>query len=228
MAKKKITRKEMLKKPDEFISITTKTIDFVKGHKRLFDYLGTAILGAIVIYIGIYAYMRYINNKGKEAFNAAYYSAFFSDGSEENAVDPKKIEELFNNVIEKYGMSKASKLALPELAYLKFEQKQYDEAIAMYEEYLNKVSENEPYRSLACLALSTCYEQKGEYEKAITPLEDIMLGPDDFIKEQAMLNMARIYRLDNKQDREKEVLNQLKEKFPDSVYYDMADSLINS
>ncbi|MBN1626314.1 MAG: tetratricopeptide repeat protein [Deltaproteobacteria bacterium] len=228
MAKKKISRKEMLKKPDEFISITGKTIDFVKGHKRLFDYLGTAILGAIVIYIGVYAYMRYVNNKGKEAFNTAFYSAFLNTGSEEAAADPKKAEELFGNVVEKYGISKAAKLALPELAYAKFEQKQYDEAIAMYEEYLGKVSEKGPYRSLACLALSTCYEQKGEYDKAITPLEDIMQGPDDFIKEQAMLNMARIYRLDNKQDRAKEVLNQLKEKFPDSVYYDMADSLINS
>jgi len=228
MAKKKISRKEILKKPDELISITGKTIDFIKGHKRLFDYLGTAILGVIVIYIGIYAYMRYVNNKGKEAFNTAFYSAFFNAGNEDTPADPKKAEELFNNVIEKYGMSKAAKLALPELAYLKFEQKQYDEAIAMYEEYLSKVSEDGPYRSLASLALSTCYEQKGEYEKAITPLEVIMLGPDDFIKEQAMLNMARIYRLDNKKDKATEVLIQLKEKFPDSVYYDMADSLINS
>lgn len=227
MAKKKISRKEMLKKPDEFISITTKAINFVKGHKRLFDYLGTAVLGAIIVYIGIYAYMRHVNNKGKEAFNTAFYSALYNTGSEDTPSDPEKTEELFNNVKEKYGMSKAAKLAIPELAYLKFEQKQYDEAIAMYEEYLDKVSEKGPYRSLASLALSACYEQKGEYEKAIAPLENIIQGPDDFIKEQAMLNMARIYRLDGKQDKEKDVLNQFKEKFPDSVFYDMADSLIN-
>lgn len=228
MAKKKISRKEMLKKPDEFISFTTKAIIFVKGHKRLFDYLGTAVLGAILIYIGIYAYMRHINKKGQEAFNAAFYAAFYNSGSEEDQQDPQKTEELFSNIIEKYGLSKAAKLALPELAYSKFEQKQYDEAIAIYEEYLDNVSEEGPYRSLARLALSTCYEQKGDYEKAIESLENIMQGPDDYIKEQAMLNMSRIYRLEGNQDKAQEVLNQFKEKFPDSVFYDMADSLINS
>jgi predicted negative regulator of RcsB-dependent stress response len=228
MSKTKISRKEMLKKPDEFISLTSQAIDFVKGHKHLFDYLGMAVLGLMIIYMGVYAYTRYINKKGHEAFNKAYYAINNQTGSDKAQPSSENTEKLFNDLIKDYGMSKAAKLALPELAYAKFEQKKYDEAISMYEEYLDKVSDNEPYNSLTRMALSTCYEQKGEYDKAITSLEKIIEGPDDYIKEQAMLNLARVYRLAGKQDKSDEIIAEFKEKFPKSVYLDMADSFLKS
>jgi predicted negative regulator of RcsB-dependent stress response len=228
MSKTKISRKEMLKKDDEFISLTSHAFDFVKGHKRLFDYLGMAVLCLIVVYMGVYAYTRYINKKGQEAFNKAFYAMNDQTGSDKAKPSSANTEKLFNDLIKDYGMSKAAKLALPELAYAKFEQKKYDEAISMYEEYLDKVSDNEPYNSLTRMALSTCYEQKGEYDKAIAPLEKIMEGPDDYIKEQAMLNLARVYRLAGKKDKSNEIITKFKEKFPKSVYFDMADSFLKS
>jgi len=224
MSKTKISRKEMLKKPDEFMTLTARAIEFVKGHKRQFDYLGMAVLGLIIIYLGINAYTKYINKKGQEAYNTAYYAMVKNTGADKAATDYKKNEELFNDVINKYGMSKSAKLAIPELAYAKFEQKQYDEAISRYEEYLNKISEDGPYNSLTRLSLSTCYGQKGEYEKAVAPLEKIMEGPDDYIKEQAMLSLARVYRLAGKQDKSNEIIKQFKEKFPKSVFLDLVNS----
>ena len=218
----------MLKKDDEFISLTAQAFNFVKGHKRLFDYLGTAVLGLIVIYMGVYAYTRYINKKGQEAFNRAYYAMNDQTGSDKAKPSSENSEKLFNDLIEDYGMSKAAKLALPELAYAQFEQKKYDEAISLYEQYLDKVSDDDPYDSLSRMALSTCYEQKGEYDKAIASLEKIMEGPDDYIKEQAMLNLARVYRLAGKQDKSNETITEFKKKFPKSVYFDMADSFLKS
>jgi predicted negative regulator of RcsB-dependent stress response len=224
----KISRKELLKKPDEFMTLSSKAIIFVKEHKYLFDYLGIAILGLIVIYIGGYAYIKYINKKGQEAYNTAYYAALKNTDSAKGAQDQKNIEELFDKVLKDYGTSKAAKLALPEVAYSKFNKKQYDDAIAKYEEFLGKVSENDPYKSLVRLSLSVCYEEKGEFDKAIEPLQKVMEGPDDSVKEQAMLSLARIYRLSNKQDKSDETLKQFKEKFPKSVFLDLADSLQKS
>ena len=228
MARKKISRKEMLKRPDEFMTLSSKAINYFKGHKRLFNNLGMALFGLIIIYLGIYAYTKYINKKGQEAFNTAYYYMINNTASDESEADMKKTEELFDKVREDYSLSKAARLALPELAYSKFEQQQYNEAIAEYEEYLSKITENDPYISLVRLSLSTCYEQKGEYDKAIEPLQEIMKGPDDFIKEQAMLNLARVYRLDNKPDKSNETLAQFKEKFPNSIFLDLAESLQES
>jgi len=227
MTKTKLSRKELLKKPDEFMSLSSKVITFVKGHKRQFDYLGMAIMGLIIIYLGVYSYKRYINKKGQETYNTAYY-ALLKNTNDKGQVDQKKTEELFDKVIKDYGSSKAAKLALPELANSKFEQKQYDEAIAKYEEFLGTLSEDDPYKSLTRLSLSVCYEEKGKFDKAIQPLEKIMEGPDDFFKEQALLSLARIYRLSNKQDKSNDMLKQFKEKFPKSVFLDMADSFQKS
>jgi predicted negative regulator of RcsB-dependent stress response len=228
MTKHKISRKELLKSEDEFMSLSAQAITFVKGHKRLFDYLGMAVLGLIVIYMGAYAYIRHINKKGQEAYNTAFYaSTKITDSAKDQAAE-KKVKTLFESVIKDYGSSNSAKLALPEVAFAEYKEKKYDEAIANYETYLGKVSESDPYKSLARLSLSVCYEEKGQLDKAIEPLEKIMEGPDDSIKEQAMLNLARVYRLSNKQDKSNEILKQFKEKFPKSAYVDLADSLLKS
>jgi predicted negative regulator of RcsB-dependent stress response len=228
MTKNKISRKELLKSTDEFMSLSAKAITFVKEHKRLFDYLGMAVLGLIVIYMGAYAYIKYINKKGQEAYNTAFYTAAKITDSAKDPAAEKKVKALFESVIKDYGSSKSAKLALPEVASVDYDEKKYDQAIANYEAFLGKVSESDPYKSLARLSLSVCYEEKGQLDKAIEPLEKIMEGTDDPIKEQAMLNLARVYRLSNKQDKSNEILKQFKEKFPKSAYIDLADSLLKS
>ena len=146
--------------------------------------------------------------------------------SEINEEDLKESEELFNQVIDNYGISKASRLALPELGFVKFLQKEYDEAISKYQEFLDKVSDD-PYRSLAMMALAVCYEEKGDFEKAIKTLEEIRSGPDDFFKEQAMLSLARVYRLANMNEKSEEILREFVEKFNTSSYISLAEAQLN-
>jgi predicted negative regulator of RcsB-dependent stress response len=228
MTKNKISRKELLKSQDEFITLSSKAIEFVKEHKRQFDYLVMAILGLIVIYIGGYTYVKYMNKKGMEVYNTAYQAAIKAEADSKDVMAEKKVKGLFEQVANDYGSYKAGKLAIPEVARAEYNEKQYDKAIANYEKYLATVTDNDPYKALARLSISICYEAKGEYDKAAQPLEKIMEGPDDPIKEQAMLGLARVYRLSNKQDKSNEILKQFKEKFPKSAFLDLADSFLNS
>lgn len=225
MAKTKISHKELVKKPDEFITLSSRVIVFAKGHSRQFEYLGIVVVCLILIYLGVNTYLKYVNKKGQGTYNMAYYTLVKNMGSEKDQNDLKRSEELFNQVIDKYGMSKAALLALPESAYLKFLQKQYDQAISGYQEFLNKVSE-EPYQSLARMALAVCYEEKGDFEKAIQTLERIKSGPDDFFKEQAMLNLARVYRLAHKEERSNEILKEFIEKFKTSPFLPIAKAYL--
>jgi predicted negative regulator of RcsB-dependent stress response len=228
MTKNKISRKELLKSPDEFMTISSKSIEFVREHKRQFDYLVMAILGLIVIYIGGYSYIKYMNKKGMEAYNTAYQAAVKAGEGSKDVMAEKKAKGLFEQVANDYGSYKAGKLAIPEVAHAEYNEKQYDKAIANYEKYLALATDNDPYKSLARLSISVCYEAKGEYEKSAQSLEKIMEGPDDPIKEQAMLGLARVYRLSNKQDKSNEILKQFKEKFPKSAFLELANSFLNS
>ena len=134
----------------------------------------------------------------------------------------KKSEDLFDRVIDEYGLSKAARLALPQLAYLKFADKKYDEAIALYEEFANEVSEDRDYQSLTNLALAACYEAKGDLKKAIENLNPILDRADDPFRETAMFSVARLDRLDGQPDKAKKILEEFVEQYKTSPFLPMA------
>ena len=146
MAAKKISRKELLKGPDEFLTFSSRAILFFKDHTTLFSYIGVGIVVLICIYLGINTYMKFVNKKGQIAYNEAYYALARSQNSEPAKEDLKEPVELFEKVTDKYSLSKASRLALTELANLKYREKKYDEAISLYKEYLAKIQDDKPYK----------------------------------------------------------------------------------
>ena len=222
MAKKKVTRKELLKAPDEFLTFSARAVIFINEHSRQFAYLGVAVVAIALIYLGIHTYMRHINKKGQNTYNKAYYTLVKNMGPDANQKDLKQSEELFEQVKNRYGISKTARLALPELAYLKFIEKKYDEAITLYKEFLRKASDNIPYQSLARIALAACYEAKGDFNSAIEALNRVIAGPDDFFKEQAMLSLSRIYRLSHHEEKSREILKEFVTKYTSSPFLPLA------
>ena len=223
MAKKRVTRKQLLKGPDEFLTFTEKAALFIREHDREFKYVAGAVAAVLLIYLGVNAGMGYINKKGQGAYNMAYDLM----GAQDTDLSPESEElrrsaELFQRVLDDYGLSKASRLALPELAYLKMVEKKYEEAIPLYQEFMDKAPRNSPYQSLARLAIAACHESKGEFEQAIEILNQVTAKADDLFKEQAMFSLARVYRLAGQQDKAKEVLEAFVKDFDSSPFHPLA------
>ena len=223
MAKKRVTRKQLLKGPDEFLTLTEKAALFIREHDRGFKFIAGAVAALLLIYLGVNAGMGYINKKGQSAYNIAYNLM----GAQNMDLRPESEElkqsaELFQKVIDDYGLSKASRLALPELAYVKMVEKKYDEAIHLYQEFLDKAPDNSPYQSLARIAIAACHEAKGEFEQAIEILNQITAQADDLFREQALFSLARIHRLAGQKDKAKEILEEFVEKFQTSPFLPLA------
>jgi len=171
MAKKKITRKELLKKDDEFISLSNRLYMYASSHTRQIKY---AILGLIIILAaisGIGLYLRYLHTKAVAAYAIAYknMTADLSPDKEKDTIKKKSIEEL-DNIIKQYGHTKIASLAIPQLAYIKFGQRKYDEAISLYKTYLEKEKSDSIYAPMAHFGLAAAYEAKGGYESAMFSL----------------------------------------------------------
>ena len=224
MAKKRITRKELLKKPDEFLTLSNKIIEFISTHPRQLKYLGVGVAIIIVVYISGYFYLSHINEKGQEAYNRAYYTLTEVKSSEVAPDTLRKSCELFENVIDKYGMSKTARLAISQIAYVRFQNKKFDEAIALYRKFLEKVSGDTQYESLANMALATCYEAKGDFQAAIERSNAILKVPDNPFKETALLNLARLYRLDNNPEKAEEFLKEFVQEYQNSPFLPMVKS----
>ena len=223
---KKLTRKELLKGSDEFLTFSEKAVLFVREHMRHFQYIGLGVVVLVLLYLGGNAYLKYVNKKAQETYNQAYSVLVenVNSGAEQDAAS--KAMALFREVIDDHGLSSVSRLAFPELAYLKFQDKKFDEAIPLYQKFLSDVPENSPYGSLARLAIAACHEEMGNLAVAEQSLKEIVSMRDDFFKDQAMLSLARVYRLSGQEEKSKEVLNELIEKYKNSPFTPLAQAYL--
>ena len=227
MAKEKLTRKELLKGPDEFMTVSGRVILYVKEHAKPFTVAGYILAGAALVYLGVNYYLNYANRKGQEAYDAAYYEVMKVKDIKADEEALKKSEDLFKKVISDHGLSKASRLAPPQLAHLKFLEKKYDEAIQLYQTYLKEVPENTVYHSLALLALAASYEGQGDFGKAIEALQKVLSSSERSFQEQATFNLARVYGLSKQPEKAKETLKEFIEKYKNSPFLSMAKARLN-
>jgi tetratricopeptide (TPR) repeat protein len=218
MVKEKLTRKELLKGPDEFLTVSSRVILYVKEHAKPFKVAGYILAGAALVYLGVNYYLNYANRKGQEAYDAAYYEVIKVKEIKADDEALKKSEDLFKKVITEHGLSKASRLAPPQIAHLKFLEKKYDEAIQLYQAFLKEVPENTVYQSLGLLALAASYEGQGDFGKAVEALQRVLSSSEKSFKEQATLHLARVYGLSKQPDKAIETLKEFIEKYKNSLF----------
>ena len=227
MAKKKLSRKELLKNTDEFLTLSGKVVLYFNQHMHQLRLIGIGVAVIAVVYLSIWGYMKHTNKKGQGAYNIAYNTLVQSVQSETTDKDGiKKAEVLFEEVISNYGMSKAADLALAQVGHAKFTNKQYDDAIDYYDEFRAKASGNEAYKTLTLLALAACHEAKGNMKEAVSILDGILKTSDNPFKENAMLNLERIYRLDNQPEKADEILKTFAKEYANSPFYPMVKARI--
>jgi predicted negative regulator of RcsB-dependent stress response len=223
---KKVTRKELLREEDEFTTFSGRAILFFKEHSRQLNYVMIGVAVVALIYAAFNFFMGRTNKKGQVAYNQAFYSLTQSIVSGTTEV-PVQAEEEFQRVLDDFGLSKVSRLARPQLARIKFQKGEYDEAISLYQEFSKDASDKPLYQSLARLGLAACYEAKDEYDRAIEILTEVTNNPDTTFREQAMLDLARIYRLSGQEDKSKEILSAFVEDYKNSPFLPLAKAFLN-
>ncbi len=212
--------KEILKKPDEFMNISASVLQWAREHGRLLKYVGVVIALAAVVFLVAHTYLGYADRKGQDAYNKAYNAMTETNPSEKTKETTPDAVTLFEEVMKDHSLSGASELAVAQLAYLKYREKNYDEAISLYHNFLDKMAGATRYVNLTKLALSACYEAKGDLKSAIDLLQSLRDYP--LLKDAALWNLARLYRLSNETEKEKEALKQFTEEFADSPFLPLA------
>lgn len=223
---KKISRKELLKSEDEFLTFSGRTMLYVRDHAKPFKYAGGAFVGLLVVYLVVWGYLGHVEKKGQSAYSEAYYALEKSLYPKEDPEKLQGVQESFRTVIDQYSLSQAGRLARPELAHLKFMEKKYSEAVPLYLQFLEKTDGDSPYRSFAMLALAGCYEEMGENDKALEMLKRIMSNPENPSAELAALSLSRVYRLTGQTEKSKETLKEFAAKYKDSPFLPLVQAHI--
>ena len=223
MAKKKrVTRKQLLKEPDEFLTFSAKAIRFVSDNKK--PVFGVMI-GVVVVALA-FAGFRYFSNLSERKAYAMFeqgrlnYLAEISGGK--TAPDQEKATEQFEKVIREYPSTDAARFSLLVYADMSYHRGDYQKAIELYEKALGAFSGEGSIQKLILGGLAYAYEAEKNYKSAAGYFERITDTQDEFMKADACYNLGRIMEAMNNQEKALGAYNKVVQAYPDSVGFQIA------
>ncbi len=195
MAKKKISRKELLQEPDEFLSTTTRVLTYIQENPRTVTGIAALIVVGILLAFGAVSYHKYRINKGHELFAKAYrnYSAAMISGSE---LSPEKLDGFFrefDQIAKNYGSLLSGEQALLYSGHVLYQMKDYKGALERYERMKSTKLAKKGLGDLIIYNLGMTRIALGEYEQAKDLFEQLAKIPDSPYGREAYAAIASIY-----------------------------------
>jgi tetratricopeptide (TPR) repeat protein len=224
MAKKpkKISRKKLLKEPDEFITFSGKLIRFGRTY-RLQLALGFGALFAILI---IVSGVRYFAIKGEQKAFAllnqaqAQYETLLKDMEPAEAY--VKVKPEFEPLLDKFSNRQGGRLARIAFAHICYAGGAYQEAIVLYRDALNDFKDNPLMAHGLLSGLAYSHEALNEDAEAVRYFEMIVDGPDQILKDEALFHLGTLYQKTGDQTKSQKAFDTIVTDYPDSIYMELA------
>jgi predicted negative regulator of RcsB-dependent stress response len=205
--KKSISRKELLKKPDEFITTSNKIAQWVNAHYQKVIWVGAVVVLAAGVFFGYRAYAAHQEKQGREAYFAAL----------ELPEITQKIKKL-SAVTTDYPRTQGAQKAWISLGHLYYQQKDFTRALAAYRSALSRGKLLPEFQSLVNESLAYVLEEKGDLKEAADTFSQILKGPNPLVKENAHLNLARVFIKLGRTKEAKSAYQDFLKAFPNSTY----------
>jgi tetratricopeptide (TPR) repeat protein len=229
--KKKLTRKQFLAQEDEFIVFVRDTVKWVKEHGQLIIF---GIIGIGIITSAIYGirYKQKIDRRNcakllLESYQSLNGTVEGEAAHQESLQSGKKFKDkeekytetiqIVNQLLESYPGSSAAEDALFLKAEAHYNLGQYDEAVSLYNQYLDTYKPKGTYSAQALVSIGYVYEEKGEYQKAIDLFQEVVDNyPDYLLHDTVFMELARCYEQVKAWDKAKEAYQKVVMNYSDS------------
>ena len=219
--KKKITRKQLLKEPDEFLTFSAKLVQFITQYRYpLLIAVGAIILGTLAV-SAIRLYHHKMERSAFSAFAAvkAEYQSVLARSGPSDAY--KAVQENIEQLIAKHGHRSGGKFARLFYANMCFRTGQYNKAIELYKQVL--ADETHPFiRNQTLNNLGYAYEATRDLQTAGTYFEKVTQNTSSELRAEALFNLSRIYFALGNPEKGAAVLKDISQGHPESMYIDLA------
>lgn len=205
MAKRvKVSRKELLKEQDQFLSTTHKVTEYLSDHGPL---MLTTIGGLIILFALVTGY-RY-NQQMKEMRMESLYSQMTTI---QNGKAEKKIGELESLLTQFQEGPQKTRAALL-LGEEYYKDQQFDKAIGIYTEIADQSDGMNLSLQLAKMGLAYSHEGKKDYKKAAEIYKSIAGSANGFPLFEVYIGLARCYELNEDNKNALTTLREMENKF---------------
>jgi tetratricopeptide (TPR) repeat protein len=224
MAKKKrITRKQLLKEPDEFLTLSAKTIQFMANNRNLVVGVGIGVVVAALAVAGLQYYSQASERKAYAMFEQGrrrYLAEVIGRTSPVLSLD--ETAEPFEQVLKNYQSTDAAPLSLMAYADLSYHRGDYQRAIDLYKRAPRVFSEDGAVLKLIWNGLAYAYEAQDNFALAAEHYQKITDTQDEFMKGDAYYNFARMKEAMNDQEQAIEAYKKVVKAYPNSAGFQIA------
>jgi tetratricopeptide (TPR) repeat protein len=222
MAKKrKKTRKELLREPDEFMTISGKLIGFAVDHKNQLTYA----LGIIVVLALIISAYRFFSIRAENNASALLDKSLTKYNSIKAEKRPDEVygevSADFQFILNKYKGKESAKLARLIYANICYNAGKYKQAIELYKTALTEFAKYPMIHHQILSNLGYAYEQQEDYSTAAGYFEKISSAPEPIMRDEALYHLGRLYDKLGENEKSREAYNKILTDHQDFIYFDL-------
>jgi predicted negative regulator of RcsB-dependent stress response len=201
----KISRKDLLKEPDQFLSGSEKAMLYFIDNRA-------TVIGVIAtILIGISSFFGFKYFKETQALaNEAFYFEMEQTANTTKADNPSSEMSV---ILGKIGEGRQKERASLLLADIHFQNQQYDKADTLYSGVMNGSAPEEINYQMAQVGLAYNSEANKQYQKAIDLLKAVVDANTGFPLFEVYWSLSRCYELNNDSSNALLILREMQIKF---------------
>ena len=220
----KITRKQLLNEPDEFLTTSSKIVEFINQNRAL-------AIGAVCAFFLIIASVLGVQNMLKKSELASFallsqatdkYQKSLAESDAQKAY--LNVTGDFKSILDKYPGKNGGKLALMTYAGICMDAGEIDKAIDLYKQALEKFKDAPSIKNSAQNALAYAFEAKKEYQTATVWFELLASDPNYTMRDEALFNLGRLYETLGETEKSAAAFKRVMEEFSDSPYVNLIKS----
>ena len=215
-AAKKITRKELLKEPDEFLTLSSRFLGWAAHHRREINYAISAVLALALLVAG---YLYYANRQ--EAQAGALFGQALAKYDRLAADRPKAAREVsadFRRIVNEYGGTSNGRMAALVYANLCYQAGDFAQAAELYKACLERFADQPLIHFQILKSLGYTYEGLKEPAAALPYFERALAVADKTLQDDLLFQIGDLYARLGDKARSDETFKRLLSEFGDSPY----------
>lgn len=226
-AAKKKTRKELLKEPDEFITLSSRMLGWAATYKNEITY---AILGVVALAAVLSGYVYYSNRQEAKASSLlaqalAKLDRLSVEKPKDRAV--REVSEDFRHIFNGYSSRANGSIARLLYANLCYEIGDYQQAADLYKASLPQFADQPLIHFQILKSLGYTYEELQDAAAAVTYFEQAQAAGEQSLSDDVLFHLGELYARLGQKEKSADAFKRILSDHPESVYANLVRQRVN-
>lgn len=224
----KLSRKQLLKEPDQFITFTGRVIRWVRSHTRPLAYGAAAFFAAVILAAGWAALSERREEQARQQFEDLldrYASAEAAEGAEAAL---QAVETDFRRALEDYGGKDAAVPARFAFADICLKGGDPEQALVHLRRSADDFADDAFYRYLVVNKTGHAHLALKDYPRAVEAFEEVASRQGFFLRDEALFLLGEIYGETGQPQKAKAAYDKILSDHADSVYGELVREKLES